>query len=221
MAVRLSPLPDRDARTVALERLRDFLLLTTFRRTVAPGQPSGQAFRLKEHQIHLEQPSDAGGEADLPSIAFLPLPGPGVHDTAGMGPMRLLDETFGLYGEDTAVVRFGEYVEPFTVEVVAAHTGHRRGLVAGLEAVFRLVAESQTLRLTLPRLFGSIANFELTGTRYFEDPLVAQNRRRAHLNVTMTVSDVWIAQGVARLDPRVLLEVGTEVEFDASPAVAL
>ena len=217
----LTPLATKDSRTHALLRLRQLLSLVTFRRTVAPGDPEGEAFRIPLSQIHEEMPDDIQ-ELVPPAIGFLPIPGPGVHDSMGMGGLDVLEETKDMYGPGTVVVRYGELIEPFTIEVVAAKKSHRRAVVAGLQQILRLVEESRTLRLTLPDLFNSIADFELTDTLYIDDPYVAQNRRKAHLHVTLTVSEVFLASGIPELQPSVTVDVGLDVELgNVSPLAQL
>lgn len=214
----LTPLPDRDARNQALRRLRTFLSLVTFRREVAPGEDDGRAFRIPLASIHEEMPDDVV-DLNPPAIGFLPQPGPGVHDDMGLGGPEILEETYGLYGPGTVVVRYGEYIEPFTIEVVAAKKATRRAVVAGLEAVLRMVSESGNLRLSLPEFFGALVDFDMTGTLYIDDPYVAQNRRKAHIYVTMTVSDLWLAHGVARFQPSTNLQIGTEVQVEVLSSV--
>ncbi len=209
----LTPLPDKDARHHALDRLRTFLSLVTFRREIAPGEAEGRAFRVPLDQIHDEMPDDVV-DLKFPSIGFLPQPGPGVHDAMGLGGPVVLEGTYGLYGPGTAVVRFGEYIEPFTIEVVAPKKATRRAVVAGLETVLRMVADDGTLTLGLPAYFDAVAAFELTGKLYIDDPYVAQNRRKVHLYVTLTVSDLWLAHGMARFQPSVLTQVYTELQVE-------
>lgn len=210
----LTPLPDKDARHHALAQLRTFLSLVTFRREVAPGEPDGRAFRLPLTSIHDEMPDDVV-DLEMPAIGFLPQPGPGVHDGMGLGPPQLLEETYGLYGPGTVVVRYGEYIEPFTIEVIAPKKATRRAVVAGLETVLR-IDDGGNLHLILPEYFGALADFNMTGKLYIDDPYVAQNRRKVHLYVTLTVSDLWLAHGVARFQPSTLVQIETSVEVVTS-----
>ncbi len=214
----LTPLPDRDARNQALRQLRTFLSLVTFRREVAPGEEGGRAFRIPIASIHEEMPDDVV-DLNPPAIGFLPQPGPGVHDDMGLGGPDILEETYGLYGPGTVVVRYGEYIEPFTIEVVAAKKASRRAVVAGLEAVLRMVSESGNLRLILPEFFGALADFDMTGTLYIDDPYVAQNRRKAHIYVTLTMSDLWLAHGIVRFQPSTNVQVSTELQFEVLSSV--
>ncbi len=211
----LTPLPIKDARSHALEALRTFLSFVTFRREIAAGE-QGRAFRVPLSQIFTDMPDDLV-DLNPPSIAFVPQPGPGVTDSMGMSGPQLLEETFGLYGPGTAVMRYGEYVEPFTIEVTAPKIAMRRALVAGIETVLRSDASDGWLRLTLPDFFGGIAQFELTGKLYIDDPYVAQNRRRAHLFVTLTVADLRLAHGLALMRPSVSIHVGAEIDVGVVP----
>ncbi len=206
----LSPLPDKDARTRALLALRQLISLVTFRRTVAPGESEGQAFRVPLDHIFEEMPDDVV-ELRPPTIGFLPIPGPGVHESLGTG-VSIYEDTLGDFGVGTALASYGELVEPFTVEVVAEKKAHRRGIVAGLQSLFRLNRETNTLWLAVPDLFGATAEFVLTDTLYIDDPYVVQNRRRAYLHVTLTVPELFIAHGLNRLKPSVFLQLGSQTD---------
>ncbi len=207
----LARLPDKDGRHHALERLAQFIRLVTFRRTAGTGEPEAKPFRLKGEQVTVGRPDDKGGEADLPAIAILP--GTGTHDSLGLGIPELIDETFGLYGDGTAVVKIGEYIETITLEVVAAKRAERRAIVAGLEVIFRMVADQGSLLLKLPEYFGAVADFNLETSSYVEDNYASQNRRVARLSVTLSMPELWIASGISRLRPTADLEVGDAVVF--------
>lgn len=208
----LTPLDQLDARTLALRTLRRYIALLNFRREVAPGEDGGRAFRLSLSQIHTEQPKDSGGEADLPSIAFLP--GVGSTDTLGIGGISVLEDTLGVDGDGTAIAKYGEYSEQFTIEVVSATVAHRNGLVAGLKQALRMQLEWNETLLVVPELFGAAAEFSLDEVEYVEEPYADQNRRRALLRVTLTVPELFIIRGFPLLDPRVLLELGVEVVIE-------
>lgn len=209
----LTPLPTKDARSYALEALRKFLSLVTFRREVAPGE-TGRAFRVPLAQIHTDMPDDLV-DLNPPSIAFLP--GAGTTDTMGLNGPQILEESFGLYGPGTALVRYGEYIEPFIIEVTATKKSPRRALVAGLETVLRIDSNDGCLQLALPEFFQGVAQFELTGKQYIDDSYAAQNRRRAHLFVTLTIADLWLAHGLPLMKPSVLLQVGAQLDVGTVP----
>jgi hypothetical protein len=209
----LVQLPDKDARHHALETLKRFITLLTFRRTGAPGQETFP-FRLSEKQVFDGRPDDNGGEADLPSIAFLP--GTGTHQAYGMGGPDFIEETYGLYGEGSVVTSYGDYIETFTIEIVAPKIAERRALVAGLEFALRAVAERNSLSLLLPGYFNSVAEFYLQSTNYVEDNYAAQNRRVAQLTVQLTMPALWLALNVPKLDPSVGIELGADVSFETA-----
>lgn len=198
----LEPLPDKDGRQLALERLKRFVSLLRFRRTARVGQPA-LGFRLPPESIHLYLPDDPK-DANLPSVAFLP--GAGLHDTQGLGPPVALEETADLYGPGTAVVRLGEYVEEFVIEVMAAKHAARRAIVAGLTTALRAQEESSALRLSLPDYFGAAASFALLGSSYLEEPAAVKNRRRAHLFVELRVPELAFVR-IAKLRPEIQLHV--------------
>lgn len=207
----LTPLQPKDARRHALEVLRQFFSLLTFRREVAPGEEDGRAFRVPLADIHLAQPTDNGGAgANLPSIVFRGGPD-GTTDTLGIGGVQLLEDTYGVDGPGTAVGRYGEWVETFTIEVVAESDSKRQGIVAGLKQVFGILTAWNTLRLRIDEFFGVVANFELESVQYFDEPFAAQNRFRAELRSTLTVPELFVVRGLPLFKPQVLIEVGTDV----------
>lgn len=179
-------LPDKDARHYALERFRLFLSYLDFHRTGAPGETS--SFRIPIESIFLAEPDNLE-DAKLPAISLIPAMGE--HSSYGLGPTRLLEGTFNVYAEDTALARLGDYTEVIGVEVWGAKIAERRSIVAGLKTVLRLSDSSYALQLKLPDYYDRIASFALEDSTYIEDG-AALNRRRAHLFVRLQVSEVQL-----------------------------
>jgi hypothetical protein len=181
------PLPDFDARTHAVRRLCDFIAALEFSRT--GDAPGGQVvtYRVPRERCFEEQPDDPQ-RLDFPSVAVLP--GRGVHDNWRLGPVRLIDETFGRWGRGTALADLGEYVEPVMVEAWGNHPAERRSLLAGLEGVIRLGQRSSALRLLLPAYFDRVATFQLNESQYVDDPDVVRGRRRGQVMLELRVQEV-------------------------------
>jgi hypothetical protein len=184
----LPVLPDKDARDYALERLREYFCSLIFRRTNAPGLEA-IPFCLPFESVLIQQPDDLK-DAPLPGIAIIP--GRGVHDTYGLGPPTVLEDTVGVAGPGTALLRAGDYIEPFIVEVWGSKKAERRALVAGLKAAFRANDGSSAIFLSLPAYYNETAAFELIESQYIDGDEVSRNRRRAHLMVTMRVCEVTL-----------------------------
>ena len=182
------PLPDMDARTHALRRLRQFIAALDFSRTGNVNEPA-IGYRVPKEQIHTEQP-DEPQNLTMPAIAFLP--GESTTDAFGLGPAKMEEDTADVFGEGLVLVVKHDYVEPFILEVWGASKAERRSLVAGLTEAFTSLEESGTLRLTLPDYFDRVAEFTFLGTKYIDDPEVIRGRRRAHLRVELRVPEVQL-----------------------------
>jgi len=219
-------LPDLGAREVGLERLRDWIAGLEFRRTMAPGQDP-QRWRLPAERIHIHWPDDPE-EAKMPAVAFLP--GDTLHDSFGLGPASLIEESVDVYAPGMALVLLADYVERITIEVWAAHAAARRSVVAGIQTSMLLGDASSVLRLALPGYFDQVATYALVdGPGYFEETDAVRGRRRAQVLIEMRVPElvlvdvrrlqmvldlggvaaenvydgaVWLDLGVTRFNPR-------------------
>lgn len=183
------PLPDRDARDYALRRLREFLSVLNYRRTAAPGEEP-IAFRIPKSNIHVYQPDDI---VNLPLPGFAFVPGRGFHETYGLGPPAILESTRDVYGPGTALVRFSDYVETFTLECWAGKHAERRAMMAGVKTALRQNDGSYAIKLTLPEYFDQVAEFSLDESYYVDGDQVVRNRRRGHLFVGLRVVEVGLA----------------------------
>lgn len=206
------PLPDFDARTHALRRLREFLSVLDLHRTNTKGAPPIK-YRIPIANIHLEQP-DSVVDLKFPGVAFLP--GRATHEAYGLGAPDICEGTLDVYGVGTALAVLSDHVEQFTVELWASGRAERRSMVAGISTAMRSSATSYSIRLTLPSYFNQVASFALDSTQYIDDPDVVRGRRRAHLLVTMSVPEVALVN-VERLHPLLAVEV-TEGALSTSVA---
>lgn len=186
------PLPDKDAREYALERLRDYICALEFRRTNAPGQPA-IGFQLPEASVQIQQPDDL---VDLPLPGVGIVPGFGVHDTLGLGPPQVLEETRDQFAPGTALVLLGEYTERIAIEVWGSKVAERRGMMAGLKSALRASDTSSAVYLTLPDYYDMTAAFELLESQYVEGDEPARNRRRSHVFVLLRVCEVRLVNVV-------------------------
>lgn len=198
----LPKLPDRDAREHGLEALRQYIGALIFRRTNAPGLPPIE-FQIPTSSIYKEQPDDVENLL-LPAIGFVP--SVGKHLTFGLGPPRVLEDSMGVNGHNTALLHVSDYVEPITIEVWASKIAERRAIVAGLKIALRASDASSAIYLKLPNYYGMPACFALMGSQYIDDDATVRNRRRAFLMVEMTVCEVAPCN-ISGLQPRASVEV--------------
>lgn len=199
------PLPDLDARTHALRRLREFLSVLDLRRTNFKG---GEAikYRIPIANIHIEQP-DSVEDLKFPGVGMLP--GKGSHLSYGLGGPKIIDDTIDLYAPGTALACLSDYSEQFILELWASQRAERRSLMAGIGAALRASETSYAIKLTLPDYFGQVASFSLDNSQPIDDPDVVRGRRRAHLTLTLTIPEVRLVN-VERLRPLLAVEATTE-----------
>lgn len=182
------PLPDKDPREYALERLKEYLARLKFRRTMAAGQqPRG--FRVPRERIHLYWP-DSPVQVVTPSIAFVP--GRGTHDYLGIGAPVICQGSVDVFGPGTVLVYLSDYVETFTVEVAAAKHAVRRAVVAGIKVALRIGDTSTVASFNLPDYYNVVARFSLDESEVADNPDAVKNRRIAQLFVEMRVPEVFL-----------------------------
>ncbi len=179
-------LPHKDARTYALERLRDYICALIFQRTGGIGEPP-IPFSLVPENVHLNQPDDITDLA-LPAIGVIP--GRGTHESYGLGPPQLIEGTDGVGGPGTMLLRQSEYNETFVLEVWGSKIAERRALMAGLKAAFRQNDGSYELKMLLPDYFNIVASYSLNESQYIDGDEPVRNRRRGHLLIQLRVDEV-------------------------------
>lgn len=209
-------LPDKGAREIALRRFADFISRLPFMRTMkGPPQP----FCVPRDQIHINQPDSvvgADGGVKLPTIAFLTSQADETTD-GFLGPSDIIDGTEDLFAPDSALFYLSEHTENLIIEVVSAKPATRRAIVEGLKQVLRSSDDSGALRLSLPDYFNQDATFSLLDSTYVEDQDAVRNRRKAHLTVLLTMSEVMLANAVT-LQPLVTVTTLERFQVDVSDA---
>lgn len=185
-------LADFDARHIALETLRTYISLLTFAQT---GTENGAAtaYRLPRTSIWTEQP-DSIKDMSFPAIGVVA--NEGVYDTYGLGPAQLDETSVDKYALGKALLELGTYTEEFALEVWGDLPPQRRSIVAGLREAFQPFQETTALRLRMPDYYDQVAVFTLMGTRYVDDPMSADGRRRALMRVEMVVPEVALVSVV-------------------------
>ncbi len=186
-------LPDRDARSYALETLRVFISLLEFHRT--GGLSSGNrpiAFRLPLDDIHTYMPDDVDAVPRAPAIGIIP--GQAKHEPYGLGPPRELEETKDLYCPDHLLVLRGDYEELIGLEVLANEQAERRALRAGLLTAFRINQNSGALRLKCANYFDRVASFALEESMQIDDEPVQSRRRRSIIYCRLLVQEVTLVR---------------------------
>lgn len=200
------PLPAYDARTHALTRFRDFLAELEWSRPGNVGEPE-ITYRIPKEDIYPDQPDDPAS-MNFPSLAFLPARG--MHDQYTLGPSDLIEESFGMYGKNTVLLRQGEYIELFLVEAWGSHVSDRRSILAGIQAVMRMNQRSNALQLSLPNYYGRVASFSLVDSQYIDDPDVVRGRRRGQVAIELRVPEVMLVDAIT-MRPCLCIEIVDEL----------
>jgi len=205
----IPPPPETDdARRHALEGLRSYMATLRFYRR-GPTKAQSNEFTVPEENILLEMP-DAEKDLKFPAIAVIP--GEGEHDSMGLGPPQLIEETADKFAPGTALLRLGEYIETITLEAWGSYRAERRALMVGLAQALRVLEQSYSLRLRLLNYYGCVAEFTLMKSRYVEDVDAALNRRRGWLMVGLRVPEVRLVN-YTTLKPFVAVEVSDDPNF--------
>lgn len=197
------PFDHHDAREHALKTFALFISLLNFSRTGETPDGPPIRFRVPLDQINVYQPDDVQAHALSPGIGILP--GRATHETYGLGPSEVLDDTADRYGDGLVLVRRSDHVETVAVEIVVDKQPVRRGILAGLKAALQLDDRSQALRLVCSSYFDMVASFRLDESESIDDADGTLNRRRAHLYVLLQVPEVTL---VAYRRTQVSFEVG-------------
>jgi len=188
------PLPDIDARTHALRIFAKWLSSLSYRRTMAPGQPS-EAFAIGPDRVFIEQPDNVEG-LQMPTIGILA--GRGQYLTRGLGGAEPDDDEATVDG--LALLVPYDYSELLTVEGWGSKIAERRSIVAAIEVAMSTFEGTTDLRLVMPEYYNLVATFSLMERENLEDESV-RGRRRVHLFVQMRVPVVAAAR-FATLDAR-------------------
>jgi len=172
------PLPAVDGRTIALRILRDYISELTFTR---PGSGAARIqYRIPVEHIHIEQP----GSEDLRFPSIVVRPGEGNYDAIGL--VAYVDEaTADLYGKGTVVQEQSEYREVITLELWAEEPPQRASMVAGLEQALVPTEQLYGLRFRMPDYYDRTVCFSLWSGSRPDDPMAAQRRRWAMLQIEM------------------------------------
>lgn len=187
-----------DARTRALEALREYLSLVHFQRQGAP-----RTFRIPKEQIHIEQP-DSFENLRFPAVAFIA--GVAPFDAVGLGGSEMLEDTRDLYGVGTVLLRRGEHIEELTMEVWEDTIPGRRALRAALSEALAPIEESSSLRLRLDDYYGLVADYAQLSSQVVDDIDTAKGRRRSLHVLRVAVPVVQLVR-YAELQPQVIVEV--------------
>lgn len=181
-----SRLPEKDARRHALDALALLLASVDF---AEPGRPG--TFRVPT--VYVEWPP-AGVEPKLPAFGTSGF-GQATQDPPWLGAPIVLEDTFGRYGQGTALAWLGVHAEAFVLEAWCKTVPQRDSVHAGLKLVFRASEGRGSVLLPLPCYYDRAAMFTLRGTTVVDEPeAVATNRRRV-----LFALDLWVPE-VALVD---------------------
>lgn len=208
------PPPTQDGRTAALEILKRYIGLLTFRRAGAVGGPP-IPFKIAAQNIHIEWP-DHEVDRETPSVVFLQTED-GMYDAIGL-TAAVDEETKDVYAPGTVLQTQSEYRETFTLEVHASLKPERRAIVVGLEQAMTPTEQMYGIRFRMPAYFDQHVCFTLNSRRFNEDPDSARHRRVAQLKIEMRYNVVALINVVTM---RPLIKVNTDVDQDTGEAVTL
>lgn len=165
-----------DARTAALRALFAYLARVDFLREGPTGGPL-ERFRIPPENFFVEWPESV---VQLPFPSIVARDARGTFVGHGLGPPTLFDETIGVTGQGTALIRGDEYVEDVQLEVWARTRAERRGLCAALDVVFTVSQERAGIQFSLTEYHGQTAHFMPCKERQFlGEQMNAMGRRQA------------------------------------------
>jgi hypothetical protein len=203
-----SQLPNRDARTHALNVFAQWLASLVYRRTMAVGAPP-EAFQIPPERIFIEQPDSVEGLV-FPAIGIIP--GRGQYLVRGIGGADPLQDT--LTSDGRALVIPYDYQEQFTVEGIGSKISERRSIAAAIEVAMGMYEGTTDLRLVMEDYFGIVATFTLMERENIDDVDVQRGRRKVHLSVQMIVPVVAEARFFD-------LQTGIDVNVSASGSLGI
>lgn len=186
------PLVAVDAREHALSAFADFLAELEFSNPQSLQKPR---FQIPREQVHTEQPPDPT-VLTFPAIAFLPQRG--THDNFSIGAPD--DSSLDVFAPGTVVMKLGEYIEPFGIEVWGPHNPIRTSILAGIVDAMRTGMRSQSLLFQLPNYFNITARISLLQSEHVDDPDVVRNRVKARIYAMLEVPEVKLVNA-ATLQP--------------------
>lgn len=186
------PFDTHDPRDHALRTLKQFIALLRFQRVGETPDGPPVTFHVPEDFIHVYQPDDVLEHGPKPGIGFLP--GRATHESYGLGPPEVLDDTADRFGDGLVLVRRSDHVETVPVEIVAAKQPERVGILSGLKTALQMDDKSQALRLVCSSYFDTVASFRLDESENIDDAGATVNRRRAHLFVLLVIPEVTLVR---------------------------
>lgn len=190
-----SAIGNKDARTHALERLREYICSYRFFRTTT------ESFQIAKENFYIDG-IDSEDTFEMPAIAVIS----GVESRQGPWVPHPIESTKDVFKRGFTLVRYAEHVETFDLEVWAGTRVERRTIVAAMDSIFNPVQQMAGLRLILPNYFYQPARFTyLQNERHSEDG--AKNRWRSLLQISLETN-------IVRLVPTVELNVMIGISDD-------
>jgi hypothetical protein len=178
--------PERDGRERALAALRRYVA------SVPVSDPAGEGrtFRLDERDVHADF-ADPEHEPDLPAAGVVSADADLGFEYLG-GPI-MLDETFGQFAPDSALVLHGWHDETIVLEVWCRDVPQRRAVVAALKQAFWASDGRGCVDLRLDDYYCQNARFTLAGAWIpDETESLRGGRRRALLRLRLRVPEVLL-----------------------------
>jgi hypothetical protein len=206
--------PTNDGRTVALEILKKYISLLTFRRAGAVGGPP-IAFRIAKENIHIEWPDHEVND-EYPGVVMLQVED-GVYEAIGL-TSHIDESTKDVYAPGTVILTQSEYTETFALEVHTSLKPERRAVIVGLEQALTPTEQMYGIRFRMPDYYDQHVCFTVMSRRLNDDPDSARHRRIATLNIEMRYNVVALIDAVTM---RPIVKVNVDVDQDTGEEVVL
>lgn len=196
--------PNKDARTIALELLGDYIAELTFKR---PGPKGGTdiPFQVRREHFFVDWPTRPE-ELVMPSITV-------VHSRARCLPLGLTsyvaEETTNVYAPGTVVQCQAEYRETINLEIWCEEPSQRHAILGGLETAFMPSEQISGVRFVMKRYFNQKVTFDLTGREVIDTESSTLKRRVSQVELAMRLVTVRLVP-VQQMRPE--YEVYTNVD---------
>jgi hypothetical protein len=195
------PFIEKDARQHALDAFADFVAALEL---ANPGSAKSPTFSIPRAQIFTSQPGNPE-ELKMPSVVVIP--GRGRHDAYSLGPASEDEDSVDLFAPGTVLLKLGEYIEVFTLEVWGSHDALRTSILAGIENAMRVGEWSNALLLPTAH-FGRVARFALEDSLHVDDPDLVRGRVRGQIFIRLEVPECLLVNMVT-MKPYLRLNAAT------------
>jgi len=201
------PVPAVDGRTSALRLLGAYL--TSFVYAI-PGDTNGPSipFRIPPGNFYVNWP-DYEQDVEFPAIAVLP--GAGTTKACSFVP-AIIEETAGIRGKNTVLMRMEEYVEVFQLDLWCSKLPELRGILSTFDVAFNPTEQMSGVRLVMRDFYDQTVRFTMLGRTIVETGS-GQNRRRASIEIRMEFNVVALINTVT-MKPQAIVQMDHSNLYD-------